>query len=482
MPRTNDKKKIARMQTAVGAAMRNWYKVAGSTDEDLLLFLLLVQQELNKQSDFSLSSQRLATNNILQRAMDKVAEGNADGIKILKLRFQDERSRYDVAEEMFISSHTVSHKQREAIDEIAALLLVWEDEALQEKAKVILSRLPSPSSPKLFGVDEKIAILVDELLKPQEPWLTAVMGIGGIGKTSLALAVAKKLVREFCFENVVWVRLEPGGMKQSFESPEMLRNHLVLALDEKLWPESRGGSTPQQRLTRVRHALKKQRILVVVDNIESAMEATVVVECLNNWRDPSKFLLTSRFRPQGAFDVSLNQLPPAVATEMVRYYLRQAKVIGAEAVTEADMDAIYQHTGGNPQALKLVVSLLDTLPLPRVLAGLLSVNMDDVEEMYRHIYWQSWQAISEAGRTLLEAMMLVAKGGADLDYLQEICEMEERPFHTAITELRQRSLIEVEGDLYHRRYSIHPLTKSFLQTEIVRWPLDLSPDTGLLEE
>jgi hypothetical protein len=141
------------------------------------------------------------------------------------------------------------------------------------------------------------------------------------------------------------------------------------------------------------------------------------------------------------------------------------------------MDAIYEHTGGNPLALRLVVSQLDSLSLSKVLGGLLRVSTDDVEEMYKRIYWRSWQLIQEETRHFLEAMALVSKDGADLDYLQEICGMAERPLHTAITELRQRSLLEVTGDLHHRRYSIHPLTKSFLQTEIIRWPFDLPPDS-----
>jgi hypothetical protein len=100
----------------------------------------------------------------------------------------------------------------------------------------------------------------------------------------------------------------------------------------------------------------------------------------------------------------------------------------------------------------------------------MSVNIEKVEELYRHVFWQNWQTISDNARTLLQAMMLVSREGARLDYLGAMSGLEERPLHTAISELRYRSLIEMSGDIHIRRYSIHPLTKSFLQTEIIHWP------------
>jgi len=42
----------------------------------------------------------------------------------------------------------------------------------------------------------------------------------------------------------------------------------------------------------------------------------------------------------------------------------------------------------------------------------------------------------------------------------------------AVEELRQRSLLEVRGGLHEKQYRVHPLTNSFLQTEIINLPLD----------
>jgi hypothetical protein len=231
-------------------------------------------------------------------------------------------------------------------------------------------------------------------------------------------------------------------------------------------------TTPQQRLSRVREALKTHHTLVVVDNVEAAEDVEGLMHCLNDWSNPSKFLLTSRVRPQDAYIISLDELSLTAAAALVHHHLRQQNRDGAAALAGTDMEAIYERTGGNPMALKLVVALLDSLPLATVLDGLLTVNTKKVEELYRHIYWQNWHTIGDAARSLLLLMVMVSRDGASLDYLQGIWKLEERTLQSAITELRSRSLLEVSSDLYARRYTTHPLTKSFLQTEIIHWPSD----------
>jgi hypothetical protein len=458
-----------KLHQAVGVAFRNWHTVGGE-DESLLSFLLLVQQERQKYDDVSPATLRLATNTVLEAALSELEKENEEGVHILRRRFQDREQIRAVAIEMNLSEYTVSHKQREAIDQVEKLLAAQEAVAWQERRQTMEARLPSPSYTKLFGVAEPQALLVEKLLAEDEPWITAVVGIGGIGKTSLARAVTGEVIQQFRFADAVWVRLESASMNGRFSSPEQLRDTVLAAISDHLWPEQAGESTPHGRLLQVRQALKQQPILVIIDNLESAEDTANLLNYLQNCANPSKFLLTSRIRPSGSFPISLDQLSLAAATELVRYHIQKGNIKGADSLTDEDIAAIYERTGGNPLAIILVVNLLDSLGLSSILDGLMSVNIEKVEELYRHIFWQNWQTISDNARTLLQAMMLVSREGARLDYLGAMSGLEERPLHTAISELRYRSLIEMSGDIHIRRYSIHPLTKSFLQTEIIHWP------------
>ena len=93
-----------------------------------------------------------------------------------------------------------------------------------------------------------------------------------------------------------------------------------------------------------------------------------------------------------------------------------------------------------------------------------------VEELYRHIYWQSWRTLSEPARTLLQAMPLVAESGGEPAYLQAISGLDEEDFWPALSQLRSRSLLEVRGTLEEKRYGVHRLTETFVRTEVVHWP------------
>jgi hypothetical protein len=154
----------------------------------------------------------------------------------------------------------------------------------------------------------------------------------------------------------------------------------------------------------------------------------------------------------------------------MRHHAAESGVTAVADATDEDLQQIYDHTGGNPLAIKILVNLLDFLPLSRLLAGLTRNHPEQVMEMYKHIFWQAWQTLSENGRKLLQSMPLALEP-ADVDYLLTISGLTEGAIWPAIEELRQRSLLEVEGGLHEKRYGIHRLTDTFLRTEIIHFPL-----------
>jgi hypothetical protein len=129
-------------------------------------------------------------------------------------------------------------------------------------------------------------------------------------------------------------------------------------------------------------------------------------------------------------------------------------------------------TGGNPLAIKLVVSLAAVLPLAQSLADLVKGQPGPIEDLYRRIYWRAWHTLSSEARALLQAMPLVAELGATIQQMQAISGLAERQLLPAILELVARSLLEVRGPAWDKLYGIHRLTESFLRTEIIHWPQD----------
>ena len=162
------------------------------------------------------------------------------------------------------------------------------------------------------------------------------------------------------------------------------------------------------------------------------------------------------------------------AIEQDRQNLYRAIEFGAQLKETwretAVIQSIYDISGGNPLALKLVVSLADVLPLPQILADLTHNRVGPIEDLYRHIYWQAWHTLTPHAQALLQAMPLVAASGALPEQMKMMAGLEDDAFWTAVHELSTRSLLEIQGTIHQRRYNIHRLTETFLRTEIIHWP------------
>ncbi len=459
----------------VHAALRAWF-LTEDTDDNLLAGLLLVQQRrqsLNEAPDAPISTsptaRRLATNQILLEAIEELEAQDATGAKVLRLRFADDNTLIMVAHRLNMSEHTVSRRQRASIGRLAEILYEREMLARQAQIQAIEGQLPPPSYTRLYGVEEVGAKLIDHLTDADKPGVSAIVGIGGIGKTALADQVVRQIISQLQFDNVLWLRSEPQTMSGRQGSPELTYESLMGLLAAGLGLES----PPAQRLSQIRRVLKERPHLVVMDNLESDADTAYLLDHLNDLAQPSKFLLTTRTRPanQAAlYHFAVGELSEAAAAELLNHYAQEIGLQAAGIFQERDVQAIYQVTGGNPLALKLVVSLLDLLSLPQVLAGLSSSRSGPIEDLYRHIYWQSWQILSPRAKSLLQAMPLVSETGGQPDYLQSISGLTDEQFWPALHELRNRSLLEVRGTLQEKRYGVHRLTETFLRTEIIDWP------------
>lgn len=231
--------------------------------------------------------------------------------------------------------------------------------------------------------------------------------------------------------------------------------------------------TADQRLTRLRQEFARRPYLVIIDNLEEESKADHILNLLHDLARPTRFLLTSRVRlaeQSAVYTIPLQELPRSAALEFVRHHAGECGILSVASAEDEEIAGIYDIAGGNPLALKLVTSLLDVMPLSGILADFSSTHTDPVQNLYRHIYRKSWEALSENGRTLLQAMPLVSESGAAPDYLMAVSRLESEAFWPALQELLGRSLIEARGSIMEKRYGIHRLTNAFLSVEIVHLP------------
>ena len=126
---------------------------------------------------------------------------------------------------------------------------------------------------------------------------------------------------------------------------------------------------------------------------------------------------------------------------------------------------IAQATGGNPLAIKLVIGQAARRPLDQVLNHLKQAR-GDTEKLYRYIYQAAWELLTPPARQVLLSMPLLSLQGGPWQAVAAIAGLAEEPLAQAVDELVGLSLLDAsdEGD---RRYSIHPLTRSFVLSDLV---------------
>src|SRR5690606_32329767 len=118
------------------------------------------------------------------------------------------------------------------------------------------------------------------------------VGMGGIGKTALADAVTRQVIRHFYFEQVLWIRV--GGERADGAPAGLTADALMTRLAQKLIPNLSLETSIRQRDEQVHDILKTLPHLVVIDNLESSEASDNWTCLLRELSYPSKFLLTSR--------------------------------------------------------------------------------------------------------------------------------------------------------------------------------------------
>jgi hypothetical protein len=157
---------------------------------------------------------------------------------------------------------------------------------------------------------------------------------------------------------------------------------------------------------------------------------------------------------------------------LLRAEARQRNLPALATATDDELHPVYATVGGNPLALRLVVGQTHIYSLATILGHLRQGAAQSVGNLYTYLYRAAWDALDEPARRTLLLMPLIQEEGEDLAYLQAMGKtgnLTETELMTSLDCLVARNLIDSRGTLHHRRYTIHSLTRTFLQEQVLRW-------------
>ena len=186
-----------------------------------------------------------------------------------------------------------------------------------------VDNLPRPDYSDFFGRGNERREIIDHISHPRA-WITVIDGIGGVGKTALALNCAEHITElsvagESDFEFVIWAsakteRLNPRGIVELQPNFTDLSSLTRTILEVTGF----GDSDPEEPIALIKEILAISKTLLVLDNLETVSDPDLY-EFLQDVPPPSKVLATTRTRMEGSHkNLRLTALPNSDALELIR--------------------------------------------------------------------------------------------------------------------------------------------------------------------
>jgi predicted ATPase/DNA-binding SARP family transcriptional activator/Tfp pilus assembly protein PilF len=282
---------------------------------------------------------------------------------------------------------------------------------------------------------------VGELLLREDVRLMTLTGVGGTGKTRLALQAATSLLDHF-EDGIYFVPL--GDLSDpSLVAPTIAKQVGV----------QEGGSQPLLEILKSR--LHEKHLLLILDNFEHVLKAGPLIAELLAAAPRLKVLVTSRallhLRGEWEYMVPPLQLPARTQVwslqlveqvEAVQLFVERAQAAQADFILTAEnalaVAQICHRLDGLPLAIELAAARIKLLPPSLLLTRLdsrlklLTGGAQDLptrQQTLRNTIDWSYSLLTEAEQTLF-ARLAVFVGGFTLDTAEAICHLDSPPTGT----------------------------------------------------
>ena len=319
-----------------------------------------------------------------------------------------------------------------------------------------------------------------------------IVGLGGLGKTRLALAIADANQADFA-DGVWFVALDvlngtlgPGEPTSHYAQ---LCEQIATAIGNALGLTFGGGYTLAEQLT---NQLRKRQICLVLDNFEPLLAAAPFLVQLLDQAPGLSLLVTSRVRlnlsTEALYNLSGLALPQAATIDAVResaagqLFLasaqRQLAHFVLDAPTAAAVAQLCQLTAGLPLALILASTWVEHLSPAEIVNELQTTlallaadtrNLPLRQQSMQQIIEVSWQALPPAEQLVLAQLSLFVE-----PFQRQAAQAVANATLSQLRSLTDKALLTIDGPGIYR---FHPLIQHVARQKLRNLQNQRTPDT-----
>jgi DNA-binding MarR family transcriptional regulator len=295
--------------------------------------------------------------------------------------------------------------------------------------------------------------------------LVAILGMAGIGKTSLSVKVAQELQERFDY--IIWRSL------RSTPSLNYLLNDLnsFLARSTKF----QQFNSVDRNISQLLECFRNSRCLVVLDSFDTILShGDFAGQYQDDYRDYSQFLLRIGEEPhQSCLILTSQEKPREIALlegESLPVRSLQLEGLGSAArdllrskglTAEERWGTLIKLYRGNPLALKMVASTIQELFGGNV-ADFLDMSLTGIVQDIIFLVEQQFERLSLLEKDVMY-WLAIEEEAVPLTKLRELLSAPESDLFAALRSLAERSLIEKGSG----KFSLQPVVKEYVKNQLV---------------
>ncbi|MGZ9236154.1 MAG: NB-ARC domain-containing protein, partial [Anaerolineales bacterium] len=322
-----------------------------------------------------------------------------------------------------------------------------------------------PRRPFFVGREAEIETILQSLQPNSRTFIVGIEGIGGVGKSALAIEVSYRCIEQELFESVIWVSAKESvltihGIEPIIPEAKSLTD-ILITIGTSLGNPTIGNLSLEDQIRRAYNLLARHTTLLVLDNFESLSkdEQSHILNFLRKSPITLKIIVTSRERVAEGQIIRLRGLSAEESNALLGWDAKQKNI----QLTRDQNRRLVDLTGGLPLALLWVQGQIAVLGYS-VTQMLDKLSLDTDIPILQYCFNHSWNLLRHGNEKMLLFILALQPEAVTRRALQEISGIDDvDSFESAVSDLLQLTLVEHEPE--RDIVSILPLTRRFIRTQ-----------------